>query len=196
AWWDASQVYGFDETSRRRVKRDPDDPAKLLLVKEPSGEAYLPLLQGGDPMNPQWAGQESVAFPDNWSVGLSFFHNVFAREHNLFVGAFRARAAATPDADCGLRNPTTPSRVIRYKDVTADELFEATRLVIAAEIAKIHTTEWTTQLLYNEPLFLSMNANWHGLLKDFPQAREVLEKIVTVNFGRSNDVKDATQWYS
>ena len=196
AWWDASQVYGFDETSRRRVKRDPDDPAKLLLVEEPSGQAYLPLLQGVDPMNPQWAGQESVAFPDNWSVGLSFFHNVFAREHNLFVDAFRARAAATPDADCGLRNPAAPSRVIHYKDVTEEELFEATRLVIAAEIAKIHTTESTTQLLYNEPLFLSMNANWHGLLKDFPQAREVLEKIVAVNFGRSNDAKDATQWYS
>jgi len=32
AWWDASQLYGYSETSRRRVKRDPKDPAKLLLV--------------------------------------------------------------------------------------------------------------------------------------------------------------------
>ena len=31
AWWDASQLYGYDETSRRRVKRDPKDPAKMLL---------------------------------------------------------------------------------------------------------------------------------------------------------------------
>ena len=31
AWWDASQIYGFNETSQRRVKRDPRDPAKLLL---------------------------------------------------------------------------------------------------------------------------------------------------------------------
>ncbi|HEX7231212.1 MAG TPA: peroxidase family protein, partial [Candidatus Binatia bacterium] len=98
AWWDASQLYGFDENSRRRVKRDPRDRAKFLLVNDASGEAYLPLLQSSDPMNPQWAGQESVAFADNWSVGLSFFHNVFAREHNFFVDAFRERAAATPDA--------------------------------------------------------------------------------------------------
>ena len=196
AWWDASQLYGFDENSRRRVKRDPRDRAKFLLVNDGSGEAYLPLLQSSDPMNPQWAGQESVAFADNWSVGLSFFHNVFAREHNFFVDAFRERAAATPDADSGLRNPATPTRIIRYRDVTDDELFEAARLVVAAEIAKIHTTEWTPQLLYNEPLFLGMNANWHGLLKDFPQAREALEKIVVQNFGPSNDVKETTEWYS
>jgi hypothetical protein len=196
AWWDASQLYGFDENSRRRVKRDPRDRAKFLLVNDGSGEAYLPLLQSSDPMNPQWAGQESVAFADNWSVGLSFFHNVFAREHNFFVDAFRERAAATPDADSGLRNPATPTRIIRYRDVTDDELFEAARLVVAAEIAKIHTTEWTPQLLYNEPLFLGMNANWAGLLKDFPQAREALEKIVVQNFGPSNDVKETTEWYS
>ena len=196
AWWDASQLYGFDENSRRRVKRDPRDRAKFLLVNEGSEEVYLPLLQSSDPMNPQWAGQESVAFPDNWSVGLSFFHNVFAREHNFFVDAFRERAAATPDADSGLRNPATPARIIPYKDVTDDELFEAARLVVAAEIAKIHTTEWTPQLLYNEPLFLAMNANWHGLLKDFPQAREALQKIVVQNFGPAEHVKEATQWYS
>ena len=31
AWWDASQLYGHDEASRARVKRDPDDRAKLRL---------------------------------------------------------------------------------------------------------------------------------------------------------------------
>ena len=61
-------------------------------------------------MNPQWAGQEATGFPDNWTIGMSFYHNVFAREHNLFVDAFRAQAAATPDADSGLRNPARPAR--------------------------------------------------------------------------------------
>ena len=32
AWWDASQIYGYDERSRARVKRDPKDPARLLMV--------------------------------------------------------------------------------------------------------------------------------------------------------------------
>src|SRR5262249_9673333 len=69
AWWDASQIYGYDERSRKRVKRDPQDPAKLLLISLPGRTSpgdklgYLPTLETSDPMNPQWAGQESVAFP-------------------------------------------------------------------------------------------------------------------------------------
>ena len=192
AWWDASQLYGYDKTSRRRVKRDPADPAKLLLT--PQG--YLPLLQPGDPMNPQWIGQEATAFPDNWSIGMSFYHNLFAREHNLFVEAFRKQAAATPDADSGLRNPKRPDQVIRYKDVSADELFDAARLVVSAEIAKIHTTEWTPQLLYDEPLYLGMNANWHGLFRGKQLVSAALEKITVNNFGKSENAKKATQWYS
>lgn len=126
AWWDASQLYGYDETSRRRVKRDPQDRAKMLL--EPrggeNGPGYLPVLGAGDPFQKQWAGQESVAFPDNWSIGLSFYHNLFAREHNAFVDEFRKESAKKPNADSGLRNPSDPKRTIRNADVTPDELFE------------------------------------------------------------------------
>ena len=202
AWWDASQIYGHDETSRRRVKRDPTDPAKLML--RPAGQragagerqGYLPPLAAGDPMVPEWSGQEATGFPDNWSVGMSFYHNVFAREHNLFVDAFRKHAAATPLTDSGLRNPARPTEVIAYKDVSADELFEAGRLVVSAMIAKIHTTEWTPQLLYDEPLYRGMNANWHGLLAKHELVSAALEKIVTRSFGKSDDAKYANQWYS
>jgi len=202
AWWDASQLYGFDAVSQQRVKRDPNDPAKLLLRplgdRPGAGEkqGYLPVFQPGDPINPQWAGQESTAFPDNWSIGLSFFHNLFAREHNLFVDAFRKQTALAPDADCGLRNPKYPDKMIRYKDVTDEELFTAARLVISAEIAKIHTIEWTPQLLYGEPLYLGMNANWHGLFHGKDLVSAALEKIVVNNFGKSDDAKKKNQWYS
>ncbi|MFQ5931165.1 MAG: peroxidase family protein, partial [Nitrospiraceae bacterium] len=146
--------------------------------------------------NKAWAGQEATAFPDNFTVGLSFFHNLFAREHNVFVNAFRAQAAKTPDADSGLRNPESPNEVIRYKDVTPDELFEVTRLVVSAEIAKIHTIEWTTQLLYSEPLYRGMNANWGGLFEKHELLEKALEKILVNSFGPSEDVKKHTQWYS
>jgi hypothetical protein len=199
AWWDASQIYGYDDNSRRRVKRDPRDPAKLLLEPNDAGAprkaGYLPVLQPSDPQNPQWMGQEAVAFPDNWNVGLSFFHNVFAREHNLFVDEFRRRGAATPEADCGLRNPEQPSQAIEYKQVTADELFEVARLVVSAEIAKIHTIEWTPQMLYNEPLYLAMSANWSGLLQNHPLVSTALEKVIHW-FGKSESGKRATDWYS
>ena len=201
AWWDASQLYGSDDTSRRRVKRDGIDSAKLRLESggeraKPGEGGYLPLLDGTDPMNPQWSGQEATAFPDNWSVGMSFYHNLFAREHNAFVDAFRKQSARTPDADSGLRNPAYPDAAIRYRDVSADELFEVARLVVAAEIAKIHTTEWTAQLLYNEPLYKATNANWDGLFREEDVTARALAHIVASNFDASKDAAKAAQWYS
>jgi hypothetical protein len=199
AWWDASQLYGYDETSQKRVKRDPKDPAKLLLepVAGMPGQGYLPVLQASDPFEPQWAGQESTAFPDNWSIGLSFYHNLFAREHNSFVAEFRKQQLASPNADSGLRNPSDPKRVIRNQDVTADELFEIAHLVVSAEIAKIHTTEWTTQLLYGEPLYKGMNANWNGLLgSGDPDVSKVLADIVVHGLGKSQNATKDSQLYS
>ena len=199
AWWDASQLYGYDETSRRRVKRDAKDPAKMLLepLAGTQGLGYLPVFKADDPIQPQWAGQEAAAFPDNWSIGLSFYHNLFAREHNSFVDEFRNAAAKNPNADSGLRNPSDPGRVIRNKDVTPDELFEIARLVVAAEIAKIHTTEWTPQLLYDEPLYKGMNANWNGLLgTGDPLVSKALSDIIAKNFGTSKEVEKTNQWYS
>jgi Animal haem peroxidase len=199
AWWDASQIYGYDDRSRRRVKRDPLDRAKLLLEPVPERgqekQGYLPILGLSDPINPQWQGQEAVAFPDNWSVGLSFFHNVFAREHNLFVDKFREIARRAPDQDSGLRIPARPRDPVPYKNVDDDELFEVARLVIAAEIAKIHTIEWTTQLLYNEPLYLAMNANWSGLQANHPIASAALEKAMQ-GFAQSESGKKSVGWYS
>jgi hypothetical protein len=37
--------YGYDERSRKRVKRDPADPPKLQLVS-----GFLPVLAADDPM--------------------------------------------------------------------------------------------------------------------------------------------------
>jgi len=198
AWWDASQLYGYDDSSVKRVKRDPNDPAKMLLepVAGKQGE-YLPVLGPDDLAAPQWRGQESAAFPDNWTIGMSFYHNLFAREHNKFVDEFRKQAAKTPNADSGLRNPSDPTRVIRYKEVSAEELFAVARLVVAAEIAKIHTIEWTPQLLYDEPLYKGMNANWNGLLgTGDPDDSKILADIVVKGFGKSKNATKESQWYS
>lgn len=211
AWWDASQMYGYDDVSRQRVKRDPDDPAKLLMrsvsTREDRGDTagYLPVMRfecpldepecQPSPMNPKWSGQEATAFPENWSIGMSFFHNLFAREHNSFVTAFREQAERYPDRDSGLRRPQTPDQIILYRDVTPDELFEVARLVVAATIAKIHTIEWTTQLLYDEPLRTAMYSNWDGLLVDYPRLKKALSEVVS-EVGRSGVAEEETTWYS
>jgi hypothetical protein len=186
AWWDASQIYGHDELSLKRVQRDPRDPAKLLL-----NDGYLPLLQscegysGDCPVQPQWLGQEAAAFADNWNIGLSFYHNLFTREHNYFVERFREQQKHDPDGDSGLRDPAQPEKVITYKAVDDERLFQVARLVVAAQIAKIHTIEWTTQLLYDEPLFLGMNSNWFGL---FNQGEDRVSKVLRRIFNKDESL--------
>ncbi len=208
AWWDASQLYGWDERSRRRVRRDPADAAKIDLVPATNGPAtggYLPEFRpncpaGGsdtdcDPIQPEWVGQEAAAFPDNWSVGLSFYHNLFAREHNAIIDEFRRLQKAQPDTDSGLRDPERPNEAIPYAKISDDELFEIARLIVAAEIAKVHTIEWTTQLLYDEPLNVGMNSNWSGLFQNNPIASEVTNHLLE-GLSKSQDAKEANQLYS
>jgi len=200
AWWDASQIYGYDENSRKRVKKDPKDPAKLLMfhpVGKPTQDekqGYLPLLDQSDRnhMNPLWEGQEATAFPDNWSIGLSFYHNVFAREHNTFVDYFRSQ---DPKEDSGLRRPDKPTERVNVGEVTPRELFEIARLVVSAEIAKIHTIEWTTQLLYDEALHRGMNANWSGLFEKYPVVGAAVETVMD-RLKKSGDLTDANLKYS
>jgi hypothetical protein len=148
-----------------------------------------------DPIQPEWVGQEATAFPDNWSIGLSFFHNLFVREHNLIVDAFRETASKRPNADSGLRNPDKPAQAISYSQISNDELFEIARLIVSAEIAKIHTIEWTPQLLYDEPLHIGMNSNWSGLFAEESPASDVTRRIVSV-LSKSPRAKEANQLYS
>lgn len=214
AWWDASQIYGFDPISEARVIRDPQDKAKLLQ-KEISGTGlnggYLPPIEDCEPscqIKPQWKMQESAAFADNWSVGMSFYHNLFVREHNSFVDAFRAMQQQNPTGDSGVLDIANPSRTKTWSQVNDDELFEIARLVVAAEIAKIHTIEWTTQLLYNEPLYRGMNSNWYGLFEVTSQEtdrkllrrlfdrKESFTSILANKVGKLDTISKANEIYS
>lgn len=102
-----------------------------------------------------------------------------------------------PGDDSGLRAPGRPHEVITYGGASDSLLFEVARLVVAAEIAKIHTIEWTTQLLYNEPLFVGMNSNWSGLeqLKNHPVLAAAMAEV-SDRLRDSADPDDHTMLYS
>lgn len=212
AWWDASQIYGHDALSAKRVIRSDTDKAKLQMVND-----YLPILDNCDPADvacptrAQWKGQESTGFVDNWNIGLSFYHNVFSREHNAFVDHVRRLQQESPDADSGLRSAETPDLVISWKEVSDERIYQIARLVVSAEIAKIHTIEWTTQLLYNEPLHAGMNSNWFGLFdQNEGNVSKVLRRLVnrdesifsglssklSDSLGQSDNAAKANSWYS
>jgi hypothetical protein len=74
--------------------------------------------------------------------GLELLHTVFVKEHN----AIAAKLAAT------------------YPSLSDQQLFDKSRMITAAVIAKIHTVEWTPAILPNNNLAAAMNANWQGVV--------------------------------
>jgi hypothetical protein len=73
-WWDASQLYGSDLLTQRRVREGRH--GKLCL----DGHRRLPLDRG----------TEVTGFRENWWLGLSLFHHIFTYEHNAICDRLRA----------------------------------------------------------------------------------------------------------
>ena len=130
---------------------------------------------------------------------MSFYHNVFAREHNLFVDAVpprrpRRRPTATP----GCATPPTRRGSIRYRDVTRRRAVRGRRGWWSPPRSPRSTrSSGRTQLLYDEPLFRGMNANWSGLFGDEAARLERRSSRSSSTASASPTTRqDANQWYS
>jgi hypothetical protein len=139
-WWDASQIYGNNEQELRAV-RCPDEGrggcerGKLKLEGTDLGERL--------PMDSR-TRQEKAGVTQNWWIGLSLVHTLFAKEHNAIVDRLR----------------------LEYPDWDGDQLFQTARLINTALLAKIHTLEWTPAILGHPTLRSAMNAHWWGMCTD------------------------------
>jgi hypothetical protein len=83
----------------------------------------------------------SPASLPGWWLGLNMLATIFIREHNAVCDRMKAEHPHWSD----------------------DELFQRARLVVAALIAKIHTTEWTPAIISHPTTIAALNANWWGL---------------------------------
>jgi hypothetical protein len=77
----------------------------------------------------------------NFWVGLALLHSLFMREHN---------------AVCDHLHATHP-------ELSEDELYDRARLVVAALMAKIHTTDWTPAIIAHPTTKKALRTNWWGL---------------------------------
>ena len=77
----------------------------------------------------------------NFWVGLALLHSLFMREHN---------------AICTHLHATHP-------ELSDDELYDKARLVVAALMAKIHTTDWTPAIIAHPTTVTALRTNWWGL---------------------------------
>ena len=92
--------------------------------------------------NPALHGIDLTGFSDNYWIGLSMLHTLFAKEHN---------------AICDMPQ-------VRHPSWDDEKLFLTARLVNSALMAKIHTVEWTPGILATPVLKAAMHANWYGAL--------------------------------
>jgi Animal haem peroxidase len=83
----------------------------------------------------------SPAFAPGWWLGLTMLSTIFVREHNAIADALK-RA---------------------YPQWTDEDLYQRARLITAALIAKVHTTEWTPAIIAHPTTITGMGANWWGL---------------------------------
>ncbi|KAA3454929.1 Peroxidase [Gossypium australe] len=78
----------------------------------------------------------------NCWAGFSLLQALFVREHNAVCDTLKEH----------------------YPDLDDEKLYRYARLVTSAVIAKIHTIDWTVELLKTDTLLAGMRVNWYGLL--------------------------------
>lgn len=82
---------------------------------------------------------------NSW-LGVSLLQELFLKEHNAVAEAIVANHPELAEDD--------------------EKVFGMARLVVSAELAKIHTVDWTVELLKTKTLKVGMWTNWFG----FPKA--------------------------
>jgi hypothetical protein len=129
-WWDLSQLYGSTEERNKELRSGED--GKLAME-----DGRLP-----NETKPGLDGVDLTGFSDNYWIGLSLLHTLFAKEHNAICDHLKGSYPTWDD----------------------ERLFLTARLVNSALSAKIHTVEWTPGILANPVLERAMHANWYGVL--------------------------------
>ena len=70
-----------------------------------------------------------------------------------------------------------------HPDYHDQRIFDLARLAVAAVVAKIHTIDWTPELLDTSILNVGMNANWSGLFGLGPKGLGLVGMKKAVNHG-------------
>lgn len=94
------------------------------------------------PEDPAKAGIDMTGFNNNYNPLLSFLHWLFVQEHNAIADHY----------------------AYFHPDWNDEKLFQMARKVNVAQIARIHTIQWTEDLLQHPALQIGMHADWYGFL--------------------------------
>jgi hypothetical protein len=106
--------------------------------------------------------------PGNFWIGLGLLHTLFMLEHNAICDRLRHV----------------------YPAWTDDRLYDTARLVNAALMAKIHTTEWTPAVIAHPTTAFAARGNWYGLLGQLRGGRRIRRSLGEVLTGIPGSTTD------
>ena len=138
-WWDGSWLYGQSEDAVEHVRSFKLGRVKLNEV----GNTKLGMRNETTGTYYNTTGDNK----DSW-LGISLLQELFLKEHNAVAEAIVQNHPELDDDD--------------------EKIFGMARLVVSAELAKIHTVDWTVELLKTRTLKVGMWTNWYG----FPNSIE------------------------
>jgi Animal haem peroxidase len=140
-WFDASQVYGSDEATGRKLRTEDGKGARLQMDGE-----FLPMVdvRGAKVFLTGDTPRSSL------HIGSLMMHHLWATEHNFIVDELQKA----------------------YPQMNAEELFQTARLIVAAEIVKVHSVEWTAELVGDPVSYQFFQKFWEQFGKD-PYRKEL-----------------------
>ena len=118
------------------------DEAELAVLRSYKNGHMRFNENGMLPEDPEKPGIDLTGFNNNYNAQLAFLHWIFVKEHNAIADHYR----------------------YFHPDWSDEKLFLMARKANVAQIARIHTVEWTMDLLQHPTLQLGMHADWYGLV--------------------------------
>jgi len=97
---------------------------------------------------------------NSW-IGVGLLQEIFLKEHNFIAHEIEKENPGMKD----------------------EELFQASRCVVSALVTKIHTVDWTIELLKTRTLKIGMFTNWHGLFYAIGHIFYLFDRLVLQHFG-------------
>jgi alpha-dioxygenase len=145
-WWDSSMVYGQDAASLSKVRLYKDG-----LLKEGPSRGVLPRKSITETVDSTRTVILNVGDNTNSWAGVQLLQDLFLREHNAVAKALKKA---------------------HHAELDDEALFQKARVVVNAVAAKIHTVDWTVELLKTNVLKVGITANWNGIPYDLRAARK------------------------
>ncbi|CAB9526513.1 Alpha-dioxygenase 2 [Seminavis robusta] len=150
-WWDASWLYGQSRAAVEHTRAFHGGRVRVSNLYPDTKFASRDHATG--------TYYNSTGDNMNSWIGVSLLQELFLKEHNAVADEIRANHPEIATDD--------------------DKVFGMARLVVSAVLAKIHTVDWTIELLKTRTMKVAMWTNWYGFPYALRGASATMPEFIT-----------------